>query len=364
MEHATFSSSDPLARFLLHRCRLTPLSFALLAMGLTFLIFGSVAWATDTLVSKPGQVGFLDDLSIWVWGLLIKPVLFGYYLWEATAITTLLKQLERSQVVHVSSDDLHRVWHVRHHPWRVWLSFAVSLIGGVVFFVSRADIRSWASSGVWPRVVDTVVGLFGTYMTSMLVLGLVLNVWLLHTLLKDKELQINPLHPDRCGGLRSLSQYSLKTAYLAAIFGIMIGFTEYRFITQGVDQKYWILHLGIPLYLVVSLACFFGPLLTAHTEMQEAKERLLAAIAQQFQNDYLHTQTNLTADAETLQREVAKIQELRSFYTLTDEFPVWPFDVQTLRRYGLSVATPLLPPLLAILQKVGKGILSQWGISF
>jgi hypothetical protein len=155
--------------------------------------------------------------------------------------------------------------------------------------------------------------------------------------------------------LRSLKDYSLKTAYLAAVLGIMVGLIEYQFITQGVGRVYWFVHLIIPLHVALSMACFFGPLLAAHKSMKNAKEKILNEIAQQFQEDYLQIHANQTKDAETFKKGTEKVKELRAFYTLTDEFPVWPFDVQTFRQYLLTVPTPLLPKLIGPLLK-------KWGI--
>ncbi|NJR65957.1 MAG: hypothetical protein HC772_12555 [Leptolyngbyaceae cyanobacterium CRU_2_3] len=211
------------------------------------------------------------------------------------------------------------------------------------------------------------VATFGViYIGSVLVLNLIANIWILHCIfeeeLKQKELKVNPLHPDRCGGLRSLSDYALKTAYLAAVLGIMVGFIEFQFITRGTGQIYWFVHLIIPLDILLSITCFFGPLLAAHRGMRRAKENLLDEIAKQFQTDYSKIHSSLTGDAETLKKGAEKIKELRAFYDLTNEFPVWPFDVQTFRRFLLTVPAPFLPLLLGILKKLAGVFLKKWGI--
>ncbi|MEH2373340.1 hypothetical protein [Nostoc sp.] len=82
--------------------------------------------------------------------------------------------------------------------------------------------------------------------------------------------------------------------------------------------------------------------------MKNAKEELLSEIAKQFQIDYKRIHTSLSSDGRILKKEAVKLQELRSLYTLTNEFPVWPFDVTTFRQYLLSVVTPLLPLLLKL----------------
>ena len=356
-------TNDPLASFLINKCKLNPINFGFVSIVITFVIYFVIAWFTNTLVSKSGQIGFWEDTSIWVWLLLIQPVLFGYYLWEFDAIKRLLFQLSKSNVVEISNSDINLALKIHHKKWKIVLSTLVALAGGITYFESRSDVESWGSSGLPQKLSGAFLGIFSTYATSMLLIGMILNVWIIQKLLKDKEFKINPLHPDRCGGLSLLSDYSLKTAYLAAIFGIMIGFTEYRFITQAVSHKYWILHLGIPFYIIVSIACFFGPLLVAHNKMKEAKQNLLSNIANQFQDDYAQTNMNLSLSAEELNEKVAKIQELQSFYKLTDKFPEWPFDIQILRRYTISVVTPLIPPLVGLIQKIGGELLQSWGLN-
>jgi hypothetical protein len=169
--------------------------------------------------------------------------------------------------------------------------------------------------------------------------------------LRNKQFNVNPLHPDLCGGLRALSEYSIKIAYLVAGVGLMIGLTEYRYIAGELDQKYWIIHLGIPVYLVVATASFFAPLSTAHDGMKEAKKKLLDNIARQFWSDYSLTQNGLAKDADSVQADVSKIQQLRTLYEMTEKFPVWPFDVSTLRTFIASVTSPIFAILLGLVSE-------------
>lgn len=353
----SFYRADPLARLLLDRWRLTPVSFGLLCSVVTAALYLLVALISNTLVLQSGH-GLLQDWLPWLWVLAFNPVVAGYYLWAIKAIISLIYSLERSEVMDVSQEEIEQVSQLYQPRWRALLALVIAVGQSLFFLVSRANLKNWTGSGALPALAGAIATLVVVYMGSMLVLTLITNVQLLHQVLGNKKLNINPLHPDSCGGLRTLSRYSLNTAYLAAVFGAMIGLIEYQFITQGLAGLNSPLHLLIVLYIVLSLACFFGPLLAAHQGMKEAKERLLSAIAKQFQEDYSRIQSSLHADAETLKKESAKIQELRSFYTLTNEFPVWPFDLKTFRSYLLSVTTPLIPPLIAIAQKLVSNALN------
>lgn len=96
--------------------------------------------------------------------------------------------------------------------------------------------------------------------------------------------------------------------------------------------------------------------------MKRAKEELLREIANQFQADYSQIRSALASDAEALKKGSEKIKELQAFYTLTNGFPVWSFDVQTFRRFLLTAFAPLFPLLVGVLPKLIELVLKQWGI--
>lgn len=347
MQDKDFYSADPLARWLIDKYSLKPIGFGLISILIASAIYLLVAAITQTVILDGNYLGLLQDWFAWVWICLLNPVIFGYYLWSFKAIYHLIQYLDKTDIVDVSEEEINFVLSPYQQKWRKFLALGIAIAFGIWYFSVQKNVHNWTGSdGGLPALTGAVNGAAIFYSGTILVLTLISNVWVLHTLLGSKKLNINPLHPDRCGGLSPLSQYSLNTAYLVAIFGMMITLSNYQFITQGISQKYWYFNLIIVIYIPLSLVCFFGPLLAARKGMKKAKEELLGEIAKQFQLDYRRAYTSLSGDAELLKKESAKLQELRSLYTLTNEFPVWPFDVTTLRQYLLSVATPLFPLLI------------------
>lgn len=361
-----FYRSDPIADFIFQKLRLSPVSFGLLSVLLAIGIYLFVAWVSDTLWTKPGQTGLLQDPIPWVLIFLICPVVYGYYLWSFEAIDHVIRNLEASDVLETDSDEIDKIsYQAYSQKWRKLITISSSVIFSIFVFSTRQGLKnSWTSSASLPIATVTIATLVTVYMGTTVVLNFITNIWILHQILGKKgvKLNINPLHPDRCGGLQALSDYALKTAYLVAVLGILIGAMEYQYITQGVGTEYWFVHLTIPMYILLSIACFFGPLLAAHRGMQTAKRELLHQIARQFQTDYELIHNSLQGDAKALKEGSEKIKEIRAFYSLTDEFPVWPFDVQTFRRFLLTVPAPLLPILAGALQKLFSMLLKKWGI--
>ncbi len=347
MKEQDFYSTDPVARWLIDKYSLKPVSLGLISIFIVSTIYLIAAAVSKTLVLDGQYLGLLQDWFIWVWLCLLNPVIFGYYLWSFKAIYYLIHYLEKTDIVDISEAEINSVIVSYQQKWRKFFALGIAIAFGIWYFSLQKNVYNWTGSdGGLPALTGTINGVAIFYSGTILVFTLITNVQVLHKLLGSKQLKINPLHPDRCGGLSPLSEYSLKTAYLVAIFGMMITLCNYQFITQGIAEKYWYFNLIIVIYIPLSLICFFGPLLAARKGMKNAKEELLSEIAKQFQIDYIHIHTNLNGDAEFFKKESAKLQELRSFYTLTNEFPVWPFDVTTFRQYLFSVATPMLPLVL------------------
>jgi len=319
-----------------------------------------IAWISNTVWSQQGK-GLLDDPIPWVATLFANPIVWGYYLWSYHALIKVINNLEVSDVIETHQSEIDEILLKMYcKKWRKFLALFNAVFFSILVFTIQIGLQGrWVGSGFLPNIVVAIDTFAGVYMGSMLVLNLVTNIRIFHKILESKSLRVNPLHPDRCGGLRSLSDYSLKTAYLVAVLGIWVGTIEYQFIGK---QGYWFVHLIIPLYIFISTMCFFGPLWTAHSGMKKSKEELLNQIARQFQTDYSNIHSTLSNDAEKIKQGIEKVQQLRNFYAMTDEFPVWPFDVKTFRRYLLTTPTPFLPLLIPLLQKLMESLLKKWGL--
>ena len=351
MKPQKFYSSDPVARFLIDSLHLTPASAGL---WLLVCIISQVliSFSADTVFRQSGSTALLQDWSSWISYLVFPPIVGGYYLWATNEMERLVQSIRASKVVEVSEGDIKKLLSLFQNRWRVYVSSVTGILIGLIFFLSRSAIPSWAHTSLISRTSISIGVGISTYLASMTALSLLFNAVALNRLMKDKELRLMPLHPDHCGGLRPLSEYSLKTAYLVAIAGLGIGILEYRLIVQGLFQEYWYLHLLIPLYIIAASISFFAPLGSTHVAMQEAKNKLLSDISEQFQTDYGVARKEIAGKAEELKDEIEKIQQLQTLYDLTAKFPVWPFDADTIKRFMISSATPLLPVLVGLISKI------------
>ena len=344
-----FAQCDPVAKFITGKLGLTPIIFAFIWTLIVIFIGFTTAAISNTLVSTPSKVGILQDWVWQVWTLLVTPCLTGYYLWSSTSIGEIIQKLQMSEVIIIQENEIDEIIAKHKKPWRLVLSIALMIFTGIVYFISREEFTGFASSSTITRIGVTFTFSILAFFSGMLVLTLILNIYSIRHIMKEKELNVNPLHPDKSGGLKTLSDYSLKIIYLIAVFGIVLGISGYRLIDSGYS---WAAFFLVVFYIGVAIISFFSPLSTAHEEMKKAKEKLLLTLGKQFWDEYMLTQSLIQDNVETLKDEVEKMKQLRELYKLTNEFPVWPFDMTTLRRFGITVATPIIPLLFNLVREL------------
>lgn len=353
MDKIKFYSGDPMIRFLMDRMHLTPAELSLISIPISLGYRLLLCW-----LQQPNDAIklFQQDPLTWFWILIFTPAMTAYYLWGSNVMMDLVQNLQKSGIVDIYESDISNALELYQKRWRKFLALTIAIIMGVLYYTSREVLHSpgsevfvpnWSSGGTITMLGGAIAVFVGTYMVNMLILALVTNVRALNQILKRKKFNINPFHPDKAGGLNFLGNYSLKVAYLAAIFAIIIVIFIYRY-NEAEYYSQWVIFLGIPLYTVVSMGCFLLPLYSSHNGMKKAKGKLLNNISRQLQEAYLEAQNKLNENSETLSDDVDKIQQIRTLYDLTDRFPVWPFDVETKRKYLLAVLTPMVTVLCQI----------------
>jgi len=185
------------------------------------------------------------------------------------------------------------------------------------------------------------------YTISMIVAKEVTTIRSLGKLFSHTSINLRPLDPDMCGGLHRLRDFAIIVTYLIAWAGLGLCLLAYLSFQAGHLATDYVLHILLASYLIVAPYCFFATLGTAHQAMKVAKESFLSNISEQFQSIYSETQKQLTLKHGELRESLGKIEQLQTFYKLTQAFPVWPFDVGSIRRFVVTTAAPVLSTVVA-----------------
>jgi hypothetical protein len=205
-----------------------------------------------------------------------------------------------------------------------------------------------------------------SFMLWMILSRIIATIRMLDQLFQHSNLQLNPLHPDRCGGLGPLNRYAQTLISFIAVIGLgLVVIAVPRILTENYTQQP-MLQIAIISYLVLAPYCFFGTLGTAHRAMLRARDGLLLRISDEFLVRYRETLKGLKENGEISEAQLASLQRFSRLHEITEAFPVWPFDAASIRRFAAAFVAPALGvPLATIATNLAQpcGIDLEIGVS-
>jgi hypothetical protein len=189
------------------------------------------------------------------------------------------------------------------------------------------------------------------------------GVWMLYVtgiylqkLTEKFNLCIQPSHPDKCGGLRSLGDLCLRMALpilIAAIFFSIFGlggvFDNRNAITIGANVT--LFFIALPL----AALAFWAPLWNVHREMVEQRRKYENEFAEQVTK--LQEKIRIFLDKRELKNAKSARDELEIQEILHPDrigYPSWPFDRNILLRF----LTPQILPFISLLSTLRDPVIS------
>ncbi len=355
---ATIENYDPFARFLRQTLGLSPLSFALWIFILDLIVDAWMGYYYNLWLSPKDSIfpGILQDFTTIVVDFGSVPIIAGLYLWSTEGGTDLFRQLGASGVfpeTTVITNEVNKSRPFFTSKFVFILITTLSILYAASQLAAYQNWVPWKSAGGYINLEPvaayyrTPFWLLNFYTFLFAIYNIVITVITLRKLFRTKGLQILPLHPDKCGGVISISQYTVKIAYGIASAGLVIsGATVFALQTSTLGESYPII-LGIVAYFILAPLLFFWPLGTAHTAMREAKDAQLLQLARRFDTTYARLNSEEKKDVD-FEKDIKKLENIKKLYGIALEFPVWPFDISNLRRFFAVITAPLVPALISI----------------
>jgi hypothetical protein len=340
---------------------LIALATYLIVDGISFALIGPDLIALN---------GWTDGWSYAVYSYVVAPLVATAYVWVSLAAAEMFRKLRDSDALVASEADcdefvtvsLRKVY--THPGWSIAALIVVTLLAVyfTVFFTfsslgaSTSTIR-WSPVALTLRTVKVILLYVpGWYMVCQIVARELATIWGLWQVFRRFEVSPHPLHPDRCGGLRAINDYVVGFTYVIALTGLGVVVLSYVTWRSEGSLRSWDMVALLSVYIFIGLGCFFLPPWTAHNAMAEAKRRLLDDISQRFQHNYLEVTTGLGDEQKDWEQLIDRVQGLHTLYDLTEEFPVWPFDTRTLRRFVAAVSVPIIPLAIEVIVSLTNSV--------
>jgi hypothetical protein len=344
-----FTLGDKLAHLLVVEQQWSPIKTAVIATSFAWALSLIIAISTGTLLPDSGRIALLEDVVYIVTETILMPTIWGYYIWINQSPRRVLEKLEKADVLDLNDNQYKALEEALQNRMTRSLAAILALITAILYyFTLMAAPKMWLNANPFLLGLRVILVILpGAYVLWSVVIRIFVNAQLFRMALTSVVL--HPLHPDRAAGLHPLGRYALKTTYLVAILGALGAILEYQAYIDGSWQTAYFAHAAFAAYLVLAPVVFFISLWAAHDAMQDAKEALMQQVSRQFNEDISVTYSELTGPANELKENLERVEQLKKLHQLTESFPVWPFDTQTIRQFILTMSSPLLAIVIPLL---------------
>jgi len=219
---------------------------------------------------------------------------------------------------------------------------------------------SFAIEGWLARWVNGLGIPLALFVLGSMLFELFVTAMIVHRMPRFFKLDIQPAHPDRCGGFKTVGDLCLEMVYVVLAPTVFVSF--WLVVSKHVDLAPELRDLVPPYVLapgfrtpvkvllgllaVSGVVVFFWPMYTVHSLMLTARnevQRTLDAIACQI---YQLNQAILTdpsfMSANDRKKTLAEIDSLKELYQRTRKVPSWPFERSVALKFISTQAIPML----------------------
>ena len=361
-----FYKHDFLLKSLADRLKQSQNKIVIVAAIVTSLvIFGGHILAGYRYDLRSLLTGF--DLTWVLVSLVIVPLVFMAYLWMPAMIVEIFNSLEVNNMIiskpqsdietdpDTYKDLLKELAATVSSPWITLVGFA----GVVIYWLYTLQvvvpitltIPFLARRPVWLIVLILVILSPAVYAGVLTLIRMLILITFTNKLFKRFELQINPLHPDGCGGLGSLGRVLAISMLMATFLGATAVGISIAYRSVGLDPLSHLEPLGAAiLYVTLTPIILIAWLWTPHNAMLASRNATLQPLAAEFLQTIQQSKTLVKEDIDKIKRSTDKLTEIRRQYELiVDTFPVWPIRLGLLRSLVATASLPFLTSIISVI---------------
>jgi hypothetical protein len=233
-------------------------------------------------------------------------------------------------------------------------------VNGVWRHVSALEVETWYGAFAHGLRIPSVAGWWLGWVSIPVLQFLVLRWyfrllvwWRLLWQVSRMDLDLQPLHPDRCGGLGFLGHLSVAfSPFLLAEGALMAGQIADQIFFAGKTLPQFKIELAA--VTVVAVLVILGPLMMFAPGLAQAKRRGLAeygTLGTQYARDFHRKWLSGKRTDETLvgSADLQSLADLGNSYETLSEMRIVPFKLSTALQLAAAVLLPIAPLLLTMI---------------
>ncbi len=333
---------------------------------LPLLIFSFIA---GKALTGSAVVPFLEDIGVHIRYLVALPLMVFAELLVHKRMRTVVKQFVERKLIHENAMDKFNAAIASAMKWRnslfaeLFIIVFVYVVG--VHFVWRPyallDATAWYTYSTESGNKLSLAGIWFGYVSTPLFQFLILR-WYYRIFIWSRfiwqisriQLNFNPLHPDKVGGLGFLSEIDSAFLPLALVHGaVLSGLIADRIFHLGASLPDFKVHIVIIVawvwcILLVPLMLFAGQLAHAKRKGIVNYGKLAAKYVRDFDEKWLQ---NTKSENETLvgSADIQSLADLSNSYETVKKMSFTPITKETLITLTAMTLLPVLPLALTMM---------------
>jgi hypothetical protein len=327
----------------------------LASLLITILLgFGFDAWYPST--KPPEHRGILFDYPTWMFLLLLQPIIVGTYFWLQSSgfemFSNLLDEGVFSDQEKAKMEIKTACSVIRNDKAPIFITL-LSIVFTTIFGLTLTNTGISSPNNIWWTSNPIIVICFlpTSFITIYSVLMAIYEVHFYHStvnkLFRTQDIHLEPIHPDKAGGLGAIGEYASNLGYIIGSIGIIFIISVLYDIQAFITFQDWGLWLYSFLWLLAVPLGIYIPIQSAHKAMVESKEKMLADVSCEFDLTFHRLEKNVAGNITENEKLLSRIKQLQEIRTLIQEFPTWPVNNNNMKKYfGLSFFSPLLSGLI------------------
>jgi hypothetical protein len=310
---------------------------------------------------------FVDAVAAFV----LTPLFVSAQLGLREVATSLLRRLDQDEVIRAGEDketpsDFGKKLNDRlDHPLVV-RGTALLTAGYLTYELLEERNEMTSPSATVLIAITLVVSVALFYLAVLTIIQISIACRRIGKFLYKCKVNVQPLHPDRCGGLRPVGHMLDLVLTAAAILGGagLCIFLAVQDTPSGPTRRPESYVLAI-FYFALLPRAFYNLLWVPHLRMKERQKEVLIPVIREFRHAVSPTSPSATEDIiplgpDNARRLKAKADSLSAITSQSKEianaYPVWPLPTRPLQ--GL-IATAILPVAIPVVTAIISSFLTR-----
>jgi hypothetical protein len=317
-----------------------------------------ISFIEGDFINKNLTIDAYRDISYHVMFILLLPFYIFFLRYYLTGLENAIDSLRNSNILKIDvieynnavkySNNFFASWFVTLLPFFLATIFLIDSI----FNYNLKALNTWNSTSLEGINLLCIINIFNTFLFFYFFFALLIRMSLIYFIIKKflyGNLNVQPLHPDNCGGLSPISKFALKISWAGIFGGIAVLLLMYGNYRNNIPHYQLTNVMNLVSYIIAMTIAFFLPLFGARESMLRKRYDEMNSINIVIQNERENIFLDINKFGITKEIDISNLENLIKLQDVAKSMPVWPFNSKSILKFLSSV---LWPVLLVFLQYI------------